>query len=115
MLKEIIRSCGNASVAEAAVRSIGVSFAQSVEGAARSRGLRLGQYVSGAVRSFDREAPPEAREALLKAIRRTDQPILAGLRFILDRSLEDEPEDGWKARGVGGRKRAMLANCCYMA
>ena len=114
MLDEIINSCSNASVAEAAVRSIGGNVAEAARSAAEARGLSLGTYASGEVRAFDREATPQGREALLAAIRRTDQPILAGLRFILERAMSEEadlqPRD--RARGSFGRPPHV---CCAMA
>jgi hypothetical protein len=90
MLDEIIKSCGNMHIAEAAVRSIGISFAEEVRLSAEERGLSLGAFAAATVRRFDREAPPDVRQALLRTIRRTDQPILAGLRFIVGYAMQQE-------------------------
>ena len=90
MLDEIVRSCGNPDVAEAAVRSIGVSFAEEVQAVARTHGMSLGLYVATAVWDFTKEATPEARAALHEAIRASDQPVLHGLASILVGRLVNE-------------------------
>ncbi len=114
MLNEIIKSCGNAAIAEAAVRSIGYSFAEEVLTAACQKGMTLGAFTAAAVRRFDRHAEPDARDALLRRMRRTDQPILVGLRFILEEALRDD-EVGLKRRAPGGfslaHDRVSVSSC----
>jgi hypothetical protein len=92
MLTEIIRSCGHAQIAEAAVRSIGRNYADDVRTVARAHGMSLGTYTAKMVREFDRAATPSARRALMNAIHQVDQPILVGLRFIIDRAMEEDGE-----------------------
>jgi hypothetical protein len=111
MLDEIIKSCGNAHIAEAAVRSIGVGFAHEVRHSAGARGLSLGTFAAASVRQFDREAPPDVRQALLRTMRRTDQPILAGLRFIVDYAMQQE-DRAPAARHPFDRVRESAASTC---
>jgi hypothetical protein len=92
MLTEIIRSCGHALIAEAAILSIGRNYAEDVRVVAKSHGMSLGTYTAKMVRHFDRAATASTRRALTEAIRQTDQPVLVGLRFIIDRAMAEDDE-----------------------
>lgn len=92
MLKEIVNSCAHSSVAEAAVRSLGPAFAHQVKVAGRTRGLSLGAYASRAVQLFGEGASPATRRALDDAMRAADQPILAGIAFVLELAMDDDDE-----------------------
>ncbi len=87
MLNDIFNSCSDPHVAEAAVRSLGPSFAHQVKSAARAHGETLGTYAADAVRRFGDGASPATRQALSDAIRAADQPILAGLAFMLELAM----------------------------
>ena len=69
MLTEIIKSCGYAPVAEAAVRSIGGRFAEEVRSTASERGLALGEYAAAMVRCFDRKASADARRSWDRSVK----------------------------------------------
>lgn len=92
MWNEVISSCACSPVAEAAVRSLGPSFAYQVKSVARARGFSIGAYASRAVSRFGAEASPAARQALAAAMRGSDQPILAGVAFVLELAMDDDGE-----------------------
>lgn len=99
---EIIRSCSHEKVADAAVLSIGSDFHKRLELLAGATGQTPGSYASEIVRRFAREALEEDWEALSDAIAGCDMPILCGLRWIVETTIE---ADRVNARG-GGRGRA---------
>ena len=84
MLK-VVRSCANAQVAHAAVISIGGEFARRVAGEAASKGLSCGSYVAKAVLAFEQSSDLREWARAEQETRGADQPILVGLRHILDR------------------------------
>lgn len=86
-LREIVRTCSNAHVARAAVASIGGDFAERFAVDASRRDLPSGVFAARLVRDFATRAGQEEREGLCEATRGADQPILSGLRYILDRRL----------------------------
>ena len=83
MLEEILRSCSNTHIAAAAVASIGGAFALRVGLLARSAGSHEGAYVARLVQRFALDASTDERDALVAALRRSDQPILLGLQLIV--------------------------------
>jgi len=87
---ELIHTCSHEDVATAAVFSLGLSFAGKVAFAARTHDISMGTFVSQAVANFAICASKRDREELLAAMHDEDQPLLAGLRFILTPILEDE-------------------------
>ena len=89
-LREIVRTCSNAHVARAAVASIGGEFAERFAASASRRDLPSGVLAARLVRAFATKADDEERERVDKATRGADQPILIGLRHILDRGLRAE-------------------------
>ena len=89
-LHEIVRTCSNAHVANAAVASIGGDFARRFAADASRRDLSSGVLAARLVRAFAENADDEDWEQVDEAMRGADQPILSGLRFILDRSLRAE-------------------------
>jgi hypothetical protein len=102
IVHEIVRTCSNPHVARAAVASIGGDFAQRFSRDAAKRNLTNGLFAAGLVRRFSRQAGERDWEGVGEATRGADQPILSGLRFILERGVElDEddadPEWGWRA------------------
>jgi hypothetical protein len=54
--------------------------------------LTPGAFAASAVRRFDRTASGDARDILRRALRGIDQPVLHGLRLILEPSLEEADE-----------------------
>lgn len=92
MLNEIFNSYIHPPVVEAAVRSLGPAFAQQVKVAARAHGLSIGAYASRAVQRFGNGASPATRQALRDAMRSADQPILAGIAFVLELAMDDDED-----------------------
>lgn len=91
---ELIRTCSHEKVAHAALRSIGGDFCVRIEMLARARGVSAGAFAAERVRRFAEEACEASWEALGRATRGADAPILVGLRWIVERSLGDESDDG---------------------
>ena len=88
-LREIVRTCSNAHVAHAAVASIGGDFAERFAVDASRRDLPSGVFAASLVRDFAIEADKDEWEGVCEATRGADQPILSGLRYILDRRLRE--------------------------
>ena len=83
VLDEIVRTCSNIHVANAALASIGGAFARSFATDASRRNLSPGMLASLVVKEFSANASPAQRADLRAAARGADQPILAGLRHVL--------------------------------
>ena len=60
LIADMIHSCSNASVAEAAVSCIGGNFAERVAAVAVKNGMNVGRFVAIIVRDFGRRANDEA-------------------------------------------------------
>ena len=86
-LREIVRTCSNPHVARAALASIGGEFARRFAADASRRDLPSGVLAARFVRAFAKNAADEERRGVDAATRGADQPILSGLRYILDRGL----------------------------
>ncbi len=86
-LREIIRTCSNPHVAQAAVASIGGEYASRFADQAWRRDLTSGVLAARLVRAFAMKADEEDCDGVAEATRGADQPILSGLRYILDRAL----------------------------
>jgi hypothetical protein len=101
ILREIVFTCSNPYVARAAVASIGGDFARRFSGDAAQRNLPSGLLAARLVRHFARNADEIDWEGAREATRGADMPILAGLRYILERGLERAVEaprtGGWIA------------------
>ena len=99
IVREIVRTCSNPHVAHAAVVSIGGEFARRFLSDAEKRNLSSGAFAAGLVRRFSRQAGARDWRAVDEAFRGTDQPILSGLRYILEQSAEcdedGDPEWAW--------------------
>ena len=92
LVAELIRSCSHAKVAEAAIHSIGPDLVREVELRAQQRGLESGVYVAQSVQDFAGSARPHDWRRLAARIEGVDMPILAGLLYILERSIAQELE-----------------------
>ncbi len=99
IVREIVLTCSNPHVARAAVDSIGGDFARRFSRDAASRNLSSGLFASHLVRHFARRAADADWEGLDEATRGADQPILSGLRYILDRGLELADDDSPRREG----------------
>jgi len=90
LLSEIVHSCSNRHVAYAALSSIGGDFAKLVVARATLSSLAPGLFVAATVKEFSRRAEDYEWDGLEDAMRGADQPVLTGLRHILDRSMSSE-------------------------
>jgi hypothetical protein len=102
IVREIVRTCSNPHVAHAAVASIGGDFARRVSRDAEKRNLTSGIFAAVLVRRFSRAAGARDWEGVGEATRGADQPILSGLRYILEHGAELAASDvdtemGWVA------------------
>ncbi len=86
-LRALIRSCSNEHVARAALISIGGEFAVRVAAEAARRQIPCGSYVAQSLRDFERNSDLRVWFAAERVMHSSEQPILAGLYFILDYCL----------------------------
>ena len=109
IVREIVRTCSNPHVARAAVVSIGGEFARRFSNNAAKRNLPSGHFAAGIVRRFSRQAGASDWRRVDEAIRGADQPILSGLKYILEHGVEldddVDPERVWVASKASG-------SCC---
>jgi hypothetical protein len=89
-LREIVRTCSNVHVARAALASIGGEFAARFAADASRRDMPSGVLAARMVRAFGDHAAEHERRSVDAVTRGADQPVLAGLRYILARSLGAE-------------------------
>lgn len=89
LITDLIHSCSNEKVAHAALLCIGGRFAERVREAAHEKGMSVGRFVAFVVRDFARRADDRVREALREKMSGADQPLLKGLRAVLESALED--------------------------
>jgi hypothetical protein len=93
IVREIVLTCSNPHVARAAVASIGGDFARRFSRDAAKRNLTSGVFAAGLVRRFSRRARDGDWVGVGEATRGADQPILTGLRYILERGRELDEGD----------------------
>lgn len=89
LITDLIHSCSNDKVAQAAVNCIGGPFAERVRAVARENGVSEGRFVAVVVRDFALRSDDERRERLASRIAGSDQPILNGLRHVVEAALEE--------------------------
>lgn len=89
LITDLIHSCSNDKVAQAALNCIGGPFAERVRAAARENGVSEGRFVAVVVRDFALRSDDERREDLARKIAGSDQPILNGLRHLVEAALEE--------------------------
>src|SRR5271155_538336 len=102
IVREIVLTCSNPHIARAAILSIGGDFARRISRDAAERNLPSGVFAAGLVRRFSRQAGDGDWEGVGEATRGADQPILSGLKYILDRGRElddgdSDPLGDWRA------------------
>ena len=88
--REIIHTCSNVHVARAALASMGGDVAARVVDRAQSANLSVGALVAHMVKDFSRRAEDDQWDGVDEAARGADQPILSGLRYILDNELNKD-------------------------
>lgn len=86
-IEEIVHTCSNEKVAQAAVASLGFDFATRVRTEAERHGVTTGAFVARVVHEFGKAADAGERRAVYRVMDKADQPILCGLRFILEGRL----------------------------
>ncbi|MGO9007044.1 MAG: hypothetical protein ACLQIQ_06755 [Beijerinckiaceae bacterium] len=118
LVDEIIHTCSNEKVAQAAVASIGFVFALRVKSAADLHGLSVGAFTARVVHEFGRTAGECERKVVRGAMERSDHPILCGLKTILERRIDAESRLGHAGRPLYGWSRPALdyevrrSGCC---
>jgi hypothetical protein len=111
VLREIVQTCSNAEVANAALASIGGKFAEHVAAEASRSNLTPGMLTSLIVKDFSANASFDQMADVDAAASGTDQPILSGLRQILIQSAVSKiapvekpaPENTCGASALAGR------------
>ena len=86
-LEEVLHSCSNPGVAEAALASMGGVVAANVRAAAARNGLADGAFVAKLVREFREQSCPAIVTTTQEAMRRSELPVLTGLQHILTHAL----------------------------
>jgi hypothetical protein len=89
LVTDLIHSCSNDKVAQAATFCIGGAFVERVRAAARKNGVSEGRFVAVIMRDFALRADDQIRAELAREINGCDQPILHGLRQVVEAALED--------------------------
>jgi len=92
--REIVHTCSNSEVARAAVKSIGGDFARDFAAEASRRELPSGVWAASLVREFADKADEVELQSVVAATHGSDQPILSGLRYILERGVRDSARKG---------------------
>jgi hypothetical protein len=82
---EIVRTCVNSHVAEAAVQSLGGEIALLLSEDAGRVAMSRGDYTAKLVRDFASSADACDEGRVLAAARGSQHPLLTGLRYILER------------------------------
>jgi len=93
--REIVHTCSNSYVADAAVISLGGEIARAVSDDANRHAMSRGDYAARLVREFARKADEGEQRRVTAAARGSQQPILSGLRYILERSVGSETLPAW--------------------
>ena len=99
IVREIVVTCSNPHVAHAAVGSIGGELARRFTDEAARRNLPSGVLAGRLIRRFTLRATDGEWDGVNEATRGADQPILSGLRYILERGLDWEEEEAEPPRG----------------
>ena len=99
--REIVHTCSNSYVADAAVISIGGEVARAVSDDAHRHAMSRGDYAAKLVREFARRADDGEKGRVIAAARGSQQPILSGLRYILEHSAGHETPPAWMISASG--------------
>lgn len=87
LLAEILHSCADAGIAEAAVASIGGPFAARMRLEAARSEMSLGALTGSLVSGFAAEAGERDWRELTASMARADQPVLTGVQLMAERML----------------------------
>jgi hypothetical protein len=94
--REIVHTCSNSYVADAAVISIGGEIAKVLADSANRNAMTRGAYAAKLVREFASHASDGDQRGVAAAARGSEQPVLSGLLYILERGVA--PETAWMSR-----------------
>lgn len=83
LIEEIVRSCANDRVAEAAVASIGRKFLAEVAVRAAAYDMTIGGFTALSVQRFLRHGDEAELRSVVAAMHKSQEPLLAGLHRIL--------------------------------
>jgi hypothetical protein len=86
--REIVHTCSNSYVADAALISIGGEIARAIADDANRHAMTRGAYAAKLVREFASHADDRERGRVQAAAHGSEQPILSGLRYILEKGVE---------------------------
>ncbi|MGA8170474.1 MAG: hypothetical protein WB816_06535 [Methylocystis sp.] len=89
VIADMIHSCSNPNVAQAAVCCVGGDFADRVAVAADRNGLNVGRFVAVVMREFARRVNGDTLALLRREVAGTDQPLLRALVRVVEPALED--------------------------
>lgn len=89
LVSDILHSCGNERVAEAAVISIGGEFADRLRALASRCEITVGDLVGRLVRRFAIEAAEPDWRFVTAAMDGKDLPVLCGLKAIVDTMMRN--------------------------
>lgn len=109
LVAEIIHTCSHEKVAQAAVASMGPDFAIKVGATADTYGLSIGAFTARTVREFERRVGEQEKQALRALMNRTDQPLLTGLRHILQPALDVEGSRPQNRPATNGTRKSPKA------
>ncbi len=93
--REIVHTCSNSYVADAALISIGGDIARAVADKASRHSMSRGAYAAKLVQEFAVRADDGDQRGVLAAARGSEQPILSGLQYILARGVGMERPPAW--------------------
>jgi hypothetical protein len=86
-LRLVLGACSNEYVAGWALQSMDGELATQTRREAARQGKPPGRFVAEIVRDFERTSDFAARANAARSMRGADQPLFAGLRFILARRI----------------------------
>jgi hypothetical protein len=109
LLAEIVNSCTNEKVAEAAIASMGGVFYEDIARAAARREMSVGALVAALVLRFAWRADEFELRALASATRGAPAPVLAGLEYILECMIDEDDDAAHRRLPVVARQRGQIA------
>jgi hypothetical protein len=104
--REIVHTCSNSNVARAALDSIGGDFARHFAADASRRALTRGAWAAKLVREFADRADESERVSVAVAAHGSDHPVLTGLRYILERAVNEKTDDAPPAWMISASRSA---------
>ena len=91
LIADILHSCSDEGIAQAAVTSIGGSFARDMRAEAARSDLTLGGFAASLVRRFAIDATERDWRDLRAATRGSEVPVLSGLALIATTMMARRP------------------------